>query len=111
MRGMGTMDGKVALVTGASKELGAGIALKLAREGARVAVNYASDKAGAERVVADIANQGGQAIAVQANVADAKDVQRLVEDTVKALGPIDVLVNNAGVFEFATLEEITPAHF
>jgi 3-oxoacyl-[acyl-carrier protein] reductase len=108
---MGNMTNKVAIVTGASKGLGAGIALKLAAEGAKVAVNYSSDKAGAERVVAEITAAGGQAFAVQANVSTEADVQRMVDATVKAYGPIDVVVNNAGVFAFGALEEITVADF
>lgn len=108
---MSKMNGKVAVVTGASKGLGAGIALKLAAEGASVVVNYSSDKAGADRVVSEIVKNGGKAIAVKANVADAKDATALIDAAVKAYGPIDVLVNNAGVFEFAPLDEITPAHF
>lgn len=108
---MGTMTNKVAIVTGGSKGLGAGIALKLAREGANVTVNYSSDKAGADRVVAEITKAGGKAIAVKANVASATDAQHLIDETVRAFGPIDVLVNNAGIYEFGGLEEITPEHF
>ena len=108
---MGTLNGKVAVVTGASKGLGAGIAKKLAHEGASVVVNYSSDKAGAERVVAEITGKGGKAIVVKANVANGADAKNLIAETVKAYGPVDVLVNNAGVFEFAPLGEITPEHF
>lgn len=106
-----TFEGKVALVTGASKGIGAEIALELAAQGASVAVNYASSKKGADDVVAKITAQGGKAVAVHGNVADSKDVKSLVAETVKALGPIDILVNNAGIYEFAPLDEITPEHF
>jgi 3-oxoacyl-[acyl-carrier protein] reductase len=98
-------------VTGASKGIGAGIAKGLAAAGAAVVVNYASSKAGAERVVADITGKGGKAIAVHGNVAEAKDVQRLFEETKKAFGSLDVLVNNAGVFEFSPLEAVTETEF
>src|SRR4051794_10392895 len=105
------LEGKVALVTGASKGIGAEIAARLAAEGAAVAVNYSSSKQAADRVVATIVAKGGKAIAVHGNLADAKDVKNVVAETVKALGAIDVLVNNAGVYEFAPLEAITPEHF
>lgn len=108
---MSTLKGKVALVTGASKGIGAGIALELASRGAAVAVNYASDKAGAEKVVAEIKANGGKAIAVHANVAEPATIGPLVDTVAKELGPIDVLVNNAGVYEFGPLEAITPEHF
>jgi 3-oxoacyl-[acyl-carrier protein] reductase len=104
-------EGKVALVTGASKGIGAEIARRLAAEGAAVAVNYSSSKAGADKVVAEIVAKGGKAVAVHGNLTAAKDVQSVVADTVKALGPIDVLVNNAGVYEFAPLDGITAEHF
>jgi 3-oxoacyl-[acyl-carrier protein] reductase len=108
---MGELTGKVAVVTGASKGIGAGIAKGLAAAGAAVVVNYASSKTGAERVVADITGKGGKAIAVHGNVAEAKDVQRLFEETTKAFGSLDVLVNNAGVFEFSPLEAVTETEF
>lgn len=105
------LEGKVALVTGASKGIGAEIAARLAAEGAAVAVNYSSSKQAADRVVAAIVAKGGKAVAVHGNLADAKDVKSVVAETVKALGAIDILVNNAGVYEFAPLEAITPEHF
>jgi 3-oxoacyl-[acyl-carrier protein] reductase len=108
---MSELTGKVAVVTGASKGIGAGIAKSLAAAGAAVVVNYASSKAGAERVVADIIGKGGEAIAVHGNVAEAKDVQRLFEETKKAFGSLDLLVNNAGVFEFSPLEAVTETEF
>src|SRR5215467_4546274 len=95
------LEGKVAVVTGASKGIGASIASHLAAEGAAVVVNYASSKEGAERVVAEIVRKGGKAVAVQANVARQADIQRLFSETKKALGRLDILVNNAGVYEFA----------
>ncbi|MGA7657457.1 MAG: glucose 1-dehydrogenase [Methylocella sp.] len=108
---MSDLTGKVAVVTGASKGIGAGIAKGLAAAGAAVVVNYASSKAGAERVVAEITGKGGKAIAVHGNMAEAKDVQRLFEETKKAFGSLDVLVNNAGVFEFSPLEAVTETEF
>lgn len=102
---MGRLQDKVALVTGASKGIGAGIAAAFAREGASVVVNYASDSAGAERVVADITQGGGKAVAVQADVAKPADVERLFAEARKAFGRLDVLVNNAGVYSFGTLDE------
>lgn len=101
------LEGKVAVVTGASKGIGAGIAKQLAAEGAKVVVNYSSSKEGAERVVAEIAKNGGKAIAVQANVAKQADVDRLFNEAKKAFGRLDILINNAGVYEFAPLENIT----
>jgi 3-oxoacyl-[acyl-carrier protein] reductase len=105
------LEGKVALVTGASKGIGAEIAARLAAEGAAVAVNYSSSKEGADRVVAGITAKGGKAVAVHGNLTDEKDVKNVVAATVKALGAIDILVNNAGVYEFAPLEGITAEHF
>ncbi|MDB6037129.1 MAG: oxidoreductase [Verrucomicrobiales bacterium] len=105
------LDGKVAVVTGASKGIGASIAKHLAGEGAAVVVNYASSKAGAEKVVSEIKAGGGKAVAVQADVAKKADIQRLFAETKTAFGRLDVLVNNAGIYEFAALEEITEEHF
>jgi 3-oxoacyl-[acyl-carrier protein] reductase len=99
---------KVALVTGASKGIGAGIALRLAAEGAAVVVNYSSSKEGAERIVGEITRGGGKAVAVQANCSRQADIQRLFAETKKAFGRLDVLVNNAGIYEFVPLEKVTP---
>jgi 3-oxoacyl-[acyl-carrier protein] reductase len=108
---MSTLQGKVALVTGASKGIGAAIARELASRGAAVAVNYSGSKASADKVVAEIKQAGGNAIAVQANVANPDSIGPLIATVVKEFGPIDVLVNNAGVYEFAPLESVTPDHF
>src|SRR5216684_681212 len=108
---MNKLTNKVAVVTGASKGIGAGIAKGLAAEGAAVVVNYASSKEGADRVVAEITKQGGKAVAVQGDVSKASDVQRIFAETKKAFGTLDVLVNNAGVYEFAALGEITEEQF
>jgi 3-oxoacyl-[acyl-carrier protein] reductase len=108
---MSKLQGKVALVTGASKGIGAAIALELAAQGAAVAVNYSGSKAGAEKVVNEIKQAGGKAIVVQANVADPDSIGPLINTVVKQLGPIDILVNNAGIYEFGPLEQITPEHF
>ena len=108
---MSELTGKVAIVTGASKGIGAGIAKALAAAGAAVVVNYASSKEGAERVVAEITGKGGKAIAVHGNVAEAKDVQRLFAETKKAFGALDVLVNNAGVYGFYPLDAVMEAEF
>ena len=105
------LEGKVAVVTGASKGIGASIAKHLADEGAAVVVNYASSKQGADRVVAEITGNGGKAVAVQADVARQADIKRLFAEAKKAFGRLDVLVNNAGIYEFASLEEVTPEHF
>jgi 3-oxoacyl-[acyl-carrier protein] reductase len=105
------LAGKIAVVTGASKGIGADIAKHLAAAGAAVVVNYASSKEGADRAVDEITKRGGKAIAVQANVAKKADVERLFSATEKALGKIDILVNNAGIYEFAALEEITEQQF
>jgi len=108
---MGKLTGKVAVVTGASKGIGAGIAKGLAAEGAAVVVNYASSKEGADRVVAEIAEKGGAAIAVQGDVSKAADVLRIFAETKQAFGHLDILVNNAGIYEFAPLEAITEEQF
>lgn len=108
---MGKLTGKVALVTGASKGIGAAIAKALGAEGAAVTVNYASSREGADRVVAAIRAGGGQSIAVQGDVSKAADVRRLFAESKKAFGKLDVLVNNAGVYAFAPLEEITEADY
>ncbi len=108
---MAKLTGKVAVVTGASKGIGAGIAKALGAAGASVVVNYASDQAGADRVVQTITGAGGKAVAVQGSVDKAADVERLFAESEKAFGPADVLVNNAGVYEFAPLEAITEEHF
>jgi 3-oxoacyl-[acyl-carrier protein] reductase len=108
---MSKLQGKVALVTGASKGIGAAIALELAAQGAAVAVNYSGSKNGADKVVADINKAGGKAIAVQANVADPDTIGPLVETVSRQLGPISILVNNAGIYEFGPLEAVTPEHF
>lgn len=105
------LHGKVAVVTGASKGIGAGIALRLAAEGASVVVNYSSAKADAERVVNEIVQAGGKAIAVQANLSRQEDISRLFAETRAGFGRLDILVNNAGVYEFAPLEEVTADHY
>jgi len=108
---MSKLTGKVAVVTGASKGIGAAIARALAAEGASVVVNYASSKAGAEKVVDAIRANGGNAIAVKADVSKAAEAKALVDDAIKAFGRLDVLVNNSGVYEFASLETITEESF
>ena len=108
---MSKLNGKVAVVTGASKGIGAGIAKALAAAGAKVVVNYASSKEGADRVVAEITGNGGKALAVQADVSKAADVHRLFAVTREAFGPVDVLVNNAGVYQFEPLETVTEREF
>ena len=105
------LEGKVAVVTGASKGIGASIAKHLAAEGASVVVNYASSKDGADKVVAQITGKGGKAIAVQGDVAKQADIDKLFNQTKKKYGRLDILVNNAGVYEFAPLEAITEAQF
>ena len=103
---MGKLTGKVAVVTGASKGIGAGIAKELAAQGASVVVNYASSKEGAEKVVGEIVKAGGKAIAVGGSVAKAEDITHLFAETKKAFGKVDILVNNAGVYAFKPLEQI-----
>jgi len=105
------LEGKVAIVTGASKGIGASIALHLAAEGAAGVVNYSSDKKGADRIVGEINGNGGRALAVQANVSNEPDVRRLFEQTKQKFGRLDVLVNNAGVYEFLPLEQVTSEHY
>ena len=108
---MKRLEGKVAVVTGASKGIGAAIAKHLAAEGAAVVVNYASSKEGADRVVDEIAKKGGNAVAVQANVAKQADIDRLFAETKRKFGKLDILVNNAGVYEFSPVESVTEGHF
>jgi 3-oxoacyl-[acyl-carrier protein] reductase len=105
------LNGKVAVVTGASKGIGASIAKHLAAEGASVVVNYSSSKAGADKVVDEITANGGKAVAVQANVAQKSEIDRLFAQTKKTFGGLDILVNNAGIYEFSPLENITEEHF
>src|SRR5271169_5505550 len=108
---MKKLEGKVAVVTGASKGIGAAIAKHLAAEGAAVVVNYSSSKEGADRVVDEIAKRGGKAVAVQANVSKQADIDRLFAETNKAFGKLDILVNNAGVYEFGPIENVTEKQF
>ena len=108
---MSDLKGKVAVVTGASKGIGAEIARALAAQGASVVVNYASAKDGADKVVADISKSGGKAIAVKADVAKSAEVKQLFAETKKAYGRVDVLVNNAGVYKFLPLEDNTEDEF
>jgi 3-oxoacyl-[acyl-carrier protein] reductase len=108
---MAKLQGKVAVVTGASKGIGAAIAEKLGAEGAKVVVNYASDKAGAENVVKKIKAAGSQAIAVQGDVSKEADIKNLFAEAKKAYGNVNILVNNAGVYDFQPLENVNPAHF
>jgi len=108
---MNDLKGKVAVVTGASKGIGAGIAKKFAAAGVSVVVNYASSKEGAERVVKEITASGGKAIAVQGDMSKADDIKRLFAESTKAFGKLDILVNNAGVYAFAALEDINEQEF
>lgn len=108
---MSQLRGKIAVVTGASKGIGASVAEHLAAAGATVVVNYANSRSGADAVVARIVAQGGRALAVQADVSKPDDVARLFAETKQAFGKLDVLINNAGVFEYQPLEAITPEHF
>jgi 3-oxoacyl-[acyl-carrier protein] reductase len=108
---MGELSGKVAIVTGASKGIGAAIARRFGEAGAAVAVNYASDKAGADRVVEQIKRDGGKAVSIQANVSKSADVKRLFAETKAMLGALNILVNNAGVFTFEPLEAVTEEEF
>jgi 3-oxoacyl-[acyl-carrier protein] reductase len=104
---MSKLTGKVAVVTGASKGIGAGIAKELAAQGASVVVNYASSKEGADKVVAEITKAGGKAIAVGGSVAKSSEIDALFAETKKAYGKVDILVNNAGVYAFSPIAEIT----
>jgi 3-oxoacyl-[acyl-carrier protein] reductase len=108
---MSKLEGKVAVVTGASKGIGAGIAKALAREGAAVVVNYASSQAGADAVVAAIVAAGGKAVAIKGDVSKGSEAQGLIEAAVRQFGRLDVLVNNSGVYEFAAIEALTEAHY
>lgn len=108
---MSKLKGKVAIVTGASKGIGAAIAKALAAEGASVVVNYASSKAGADAIVSEITKAGGKAVAVGGSVADATTGQALVDAAIQHYGKLDILVNNAGVYEFAPVEEISAEHY
>jgi len=105
------LAGKVAVVTGASKGIGASVAKHLAAEGAAVVVNYSSSKQGADKVVSDIVGKGGKAIAVQGDVAKPADIERLFAETKKAFGRLDILINNAGVYEFSPLDTVTAEQF
>ncbi len=108
---MQRLNGKIAIVTGASKGIGAAIAKAYAAEGAKVVVNYAASKAGADKVVKEITDAGGKALAIQANVSESNEVKRLFEETIKAFGAPDILVNNAGLYSFAGIEDITEDSF
>jgi 3-oxoacyl-[acyl-carrier protein] reductase len=108
---MGKLDGKIALVTGASKGIGTGIAFSLAKEGAAVAVNYLSDRQGADRVVEKIKAAGGKAIAVQGSVTSSEEIDRFFDETERELGNVDILVNNAGVFVWLPLQDVNEKEF
>jgi len=108
---MSKLTGKVAVVTGASKGIGAAIAKSLAAEGASVVVNYASSKDGADTVVAAITQAGGKAVAVAGDVSNPADAEGIILTAIKSFGKLDILVNNSGIFEFAPIEAITPEHF
>ena len=108
---MGKLTGKTAVVTGASKGIGAGIAKAFAEEGANVVVNYAQAKGDAEKVAAEVQKLGGKSITVQGDVSKQADVDRLFAETKKTFGKVDILVNNAGVYEFATIEQVTEESF
>src|SRR4051812_50183856 len=105
------LQGKVAVVTGASKGIGAQIAKRFADEGAKVVVNYSRSRADGEKVAAEIRGGGGEAVAVQADVRDRGGVERLFAETQKAFGPTDILVNNAGIYKFTPLDQIDEGHF
>jgi 3-oxoacyl-[acyl-carrier protein] reductase len=105
------LEGKVAVVTGASKGIGSSIAVHMAAEGASVVVNYATSKDGADRVVNEIVSKGGKAVAVKADVSKPAEIEGLFNETKKSFGKVDILVNNAGIYEFSPLVEMTPEHF
>jgi 3-oxoacyl-[acyl-carrier protein] reductase len=105
------LEGKVAVVTGASKGIGAAIAKHFAAEGASVVVNYASSKTGADKVVGEITAAGGKAVAIQADMATKRDIEKLFAEAKKTLGRLDILVNNAGIYDFAPIEEVSEEHF
>lgn len=105
------LNGKVAIITGASKGIGAAIAKQFGAEGAAVVVNYSSSKEAAEKVVSEIVGKGGKAVAVHANMSKPADITRLFAETKKAFDKVDILVNNAGIYEFAPLEQITVEHY
>lgn len=108
---MSKLQGKVAVVTGASKGIGAAIAKQLAADGAQVVVNYATSREGADKVVADISKQGGKAVAIGASVTKESDIQHLFDETQKAFGKVDILVNNAGIYGYTPIEQITPENY
>ena len=108
---MGKLDGKIAVVTGASKGIGAAIARNLAVEGAAVVVNYSSSKDAAESVVSEIENAGGKAVAVKGDVSQGAEAESIIQAAIDNFGKLDILVNNSGVYEFASIEEITGEHF
>jgi 3-oxoacyl-[acyl-carrier protein] reductase len=108
---MSKLTGKVAVVTGASKGIGAAIAKSLAAEGAAVVVNYSSSKAGADAVVAEITKAGGKAVVAAGDVSKPADAQAIIDTAIRAYGRLDILVNNSGVYEFAPIEQVTPEHF
>lgn len=105
------LEGKVAIVTGASKGIGAAIAKDLANAGAKVAINYSSDKAGADKTVSEITAKGGKAVAVQGSVANTDDVKRIFDETKAAFGQLDIVVNNAGVYKFDAVQDVTAEEF